>query len=36
MNNKLKYFGKITERGYRAIIIVRGTFAFLRTGTLAD
>jgi hypothetical protein len=35
MNNKFKYFGKITEKGYWPVIANRGTFAFLRTGTIA-
>jgi hypothetical protein len=28
MNNKFKFFGKITEKGYRPIIANRGTFLF--------
>jgi hypothetical protein len=27
MNNKLKYFGKITEKGYWPVIASRGSFA---------
>jgi hypothetical protein len=28
MNNKFKYLGKITEKGYWHVIANRGTFAF--------
>jgi hypothetical protein len=28
MNNKLKYFGKITEKGYWPVIANRGPFVF--------
>jgi hypothetical protein len=35
INNKLKYLGKIIEKGYLPIIANRGTFAFFDTGTIA-
>jgi hypothetical protein len=34
MDNKFKYFGKNTEKGYGTIIANRGILPFLRTGTI--